>query len=509
MAVNKLYWSSMSLPVIQPSRVTIMIKPVGALCNLDCTYCYYLPTKAIYERHEHRMSLKTLEEIFACILPRFANEVTVAWQGGEPTLAGLDFFKSAMEFQRRYLRAGQRVNNALQTNGTLLTDDWCQFLKKEDFLIGLSVDGPPRFHDHYRLGHRGQGSSDEVMRGFKLLRQHGVEHNILCVLNDHNVKHPDEIFGYLMNLGARWLQFIPAIEWVKDTSSGTAGKNNVLAPFAPSPRAYGEFLCRVFDRWFQKHRHTVSVRIFDAVLNKLVLGQTPFCILDGSCHGQLTIEHDGAVFGCDHFVERRWQLGQIGQPDWQNSIGVDDVAVNSDQVGITVHGRGFIKHKSIDEKNIESERDLSEAVLTGSVREDSSESSAFPAGGTSGGGQFDLKWFDRLEQGRLGVFAGRKQSLPAKCLSCQWKPYCHGGCPKHRSMGGEVPEATVLCESYMMFFAHAMPRLQWLADYLRKGMQPPLPEEVETPGGKKGLDKSKLTYEKALAAARAAMERTT
>lgn len=457
----------MSLPVIQPSRVTVMIKPVGALCNMDCTYCYYLPTKTVYGGREHRMSVETLESIFASILPRFDQEVTIAWQGGEPTLAGLNFFRKAIEFQEKYKRPGQRISHALQTNGTLLNDQWCQFLHEHEFLIGLSVDGPPRFHDHYRLNNAGKGTSDQVMRGMRLLQKHGVEYNILCVLNDVNVHHPDEVMKYLLNLGSRWLQFIPAIEWEKDPADP---ERNVLAPYSPDPASYGRFLCRIFDLWFEKYRKRVSVRIIDAVLNKLVLGQMPFCILDGSCHNQLTIEHDGAVFGCDHFVERRWQLAQIGETDWANQIRFDGSA----QVGLTIHGDGYQKNAAHAGRDIHGADDLA---------------ARYNAGGDDGGvavveAGTDEPWFDRVETERLGHFAKRKQHLPEKCRSCQWKPYCHGGCPKHRTQGGEVPEPTILCEGYMLFYAHAMPRMEWLAGYLRKNQMPPDPEpaRTESPG---------------------------
>ena len=450
----------MELTVVQPSRVTIMIKPVGALCNLDCTYCYYLPTKTIYDDREHRMSLQTLEDIFAGILPNFADEVTIAWQGGEPTLAGFDFFKKAIEFQTRHARAGQRVRHALQTNGTLLDDDWCRFLRTHDFLIGLSVDGPPRFHDHYRITNRQAPSSDMVLRGLKLLQKHAVEYNILCVLNDHNVHHPEEILHYLLNLGTRWVQFIPAIEWEPAASVPTNGRRNVLAPYSPDPEAYGRFLCRLFDMWFERYRKRVSVRIFDAVLNKLVLGEMPFCILDGSCHNQLTIEHDGAVFGCDHFIERRWQLSRIGDHNWESPINLD----GTENVGLTIHGDGYRKNATLPGRDIEGAADLTERY----------------AGADRADRESDETWFARVDSQRLATFARRKQHLPEKCRQCRWKPYCHGGCPKHRPNGGEVPEPTILCEAYIRFYEHAMPRLEWLAGFLRRGEQPPDPEPVET-----------------------------
>lgn len=444
----------MGLPVIQPSRVTVMIKPVGALCNLDCTYCYYLPTKAVYNGHEHRMSLGTLEEIFASILPRFDQEVTIAWQGGEPTLAGLEFFRHAVSFHRQYKKPGQRIHHALQTNGTLLDDQWCSFLREEKFLVGLSVDGPPHFHDHYRLTNRGTGSSDMVMRGHELLRKHNVDYNILCVLNQRNVGHADEILNYLLNLGGRWVQFIPAIEWVKSPNDPA---QNILAPYSPEPIAYGKFLCRVFDLWFDKYRGRVSVRIFDAILNKMVLGTMPFCILDGSCHNQLTIEHDGTVFGCDHFIERRWQLAKIGDPGWHNPLQVN----GTQNIGLTIHGHGYPANAAHGGLDIDDESDLDRRYQDPQDQLRSED--------------LDDTWFDRVDQQRLGMFARRKQHLPDKCLKCQWKTYCHGGCPKHRSQGGEVPEPTILCDAYMMFYEHAMPRLEWLADFLRRGHQPPPP----------------------------------
>jgi uncharacterized protein len=399
------------------------------------------------------MTLSTLEGIYASILPRFSDHVTIAWQGGEPTLAGLNFFKKAIEYQNKYKRPGQTIDHALQTNGTLLNDDWCVFLRENRFLIGLSIDGPPRLHDRYRVTNRGTASSDQVLRGLELLQKHAVDYNILCVLNNINVHHPEEVTRYLLNMGSRWLQYIPAVEWEKDPADPT---RNVLAPYSPDPEAYGRFLCKAFDMWFEKFRKRVSVRIFDAVLNKLVLGQMPFCILDGSCHNQLTIEHDGSVFGCDHFVERRWQYAKIGEPGWANDLDLEGNA----RVGLTIHGDGYEKLDA--GRDIDVETDLPQ--LPDSEQPDH---------------HVDEGWLDRIDGGRLGTFAQRKQHLPQGCVECEYKPLCHGGCPKHRSQGGDVPEPTVLCESYKMFYGHAMPRLRWLASFLARNQQPPDPG---TPG---------------------------
>lgn len=456
----------MNLPVIQPSQVTVMIKPVGALCNLNCHYCYYLPTTSLYGHREHRMKLDTLEATFASILPRFADEVTIAWQGGEPTLAGLDFFEKMIAFQNKYKRPGQRVVHSLQTNGTLLDDAWCQFLHRHNFLIGLSVDGPPRFHDHYRLTRRDDGSHDQVLRGFHLLQKHRVEHNLLTVLNDRNVKAPEEIYGYLYNLGCRFMQFIPAIEWQQNDDG-----HFELQPFSPTGEAYGEFLCKIFDIWFEKHRHEVSVRLFDVVLNRLVLGQSPLCIMDASCHGQLTIEHDGSVFGCDHFVSRRWQLAKIGDPGWQNPVAAN----NAQQIALDFEDRG------VDETVMEDLHAIRGRAAGQRVQADT----AMPEQD-----DLDTHWFERVESQRLGVFAARKQNLPPQCLSCQYKPFCYGGCPKHRPSRGEVPEPSTLCDGYLMFFQHAMPRLQWLASFLLRNEQPPPPpsQTMRSPSRHTGQD---------------------
>ncbi len=508
----------MVLPVIQPSRVTVMIKPVGALCNLDCTYCYYLPTKTIYDHREHRMSIATLEAIFASVLPRFGQEVTIAWQGGEPTLAGLDFFKQAIAFQKQYARPGQRINHALQTNGTLLDDDWCNFLREQEFLIGLSMDGPPRFHDHYRLTNRGSHSSDAVLGGLKLLQKHAVQYNILCVLNDVNIHHPDEVIGYLLNLGSRWLQFIPAIEWEPDPDQ--PGRNR-LAPYSPKAADYGRFLCRTFDLWFERYRKRISIREIDAVLNTMVLGLMPFCILDGACHNQLTIEHDGAVFGCDHFVERRWQLGKIGELDWANPLTLDGAM----GVGLTIHGQGY--GMSDAGKDIHAIADVPGAeqggeTLTeqadppalvsvvqsqerGSFNPDQNVEPGSSGPGLSGNGAsessadgrvaLDTAWYDRLEVPRLGNFAARKQALPPGCLACEYQTLCYGGCPKHREHGGDTPEPTVLCEGYKMYYRHALPRMEWLAGFLRRGEQPPDPPgSAPAPGPAPGSTPGSLPH---------------
>jgi len=396
---------------IDPDRTTVMIKPVGAGCNLRCAYCYYLPVEA--DHPPRRMSEDILERTLTGVFERFGDHVTIAWQGGEPTLAGLDFFRRALDIQARRARPNQRIDHALQTNGTRLDDAWCDFLAEHGFLVGLSLDGPARFHDAYRLGADGRSTHEQVVRAMERLRRHQVPFNVLSVLHDRNIEHADELAGYLVNHGVRWLQFIPAIEWQPD---GT------LAPFSPDGAAYGRFLTRLFDRWFDRWRHQVSVRFFDAVLERLVRGRTPYCIVGEACHHQLTIEADGSIYGCDHFVEPGWRLGQVA---------------DEPRVPLRVEGR------------------------------------ALATGGKPGGEAPD--WLEGIDRSKLGRFAARKQDLAPPCLACRWRPLCHGGCPKHRPGRGDRAATTVLCAGYRQFFEHAHERLAWLAGHLRQGRPPPPP----------------------------------
>lgn len=452
------------LNVLQPSSVTLMIKPVGALCNLDCRYCYYLPTKSVYDGHEHRMTPVVLESVYAGYLPGAADEVTICWQGGEPTLAGLKFFEQAITFQEQYKRPGQRVWNALQTNGTLLTDDWCRFLRKHQFLVGISVDGPRSFHDKYRVTNAGEGSHDLVMRGLRLLQQHDVEYNILCVLNAGNIDHPDEVFNHLLKLGSRWVQFIPEVVFEPDPDH--PGENR-LASHCPDPLKFGVFMTRVFDLWFDRYRQRVSERLFDSVLNQLVLGHMPLCILDGSCHGQVTIEHNGDVFGCDHFVERRWQLSRIGDPQWRNPVMPD----GDEQIGLTIHGSGYAPNSQHAGRDIHDHADV-ERNYSQAAPAPGSHAPASPATAIADD-TLDRTWFTRADAPRLSHFSARKLHLPQKCHDCEYFALCHGGCPEHRPHGGDRVEHTILCDGYIHFYDHCLERLEWLAGYLRRGQQPP------------------------------------
>lgn len=400
-----------------------MIKPVGATCNLACTYCYYLPVAEQYASPARRMSIETLDTLLAGYLPDAPHQVTLSWQGGEPTLAGLEWFKQMIEVVDLHRRPDQTVSHCLQTNGTRLDDAWCRFLKHNQFLVGISLDGLLDDHDHYRVDRHGRGTFNRVMAGLTMLRSHGVEHNVLVVLNDRTVLKPRELWRQLMALRVDWVQFIPAIEWVPPSTGQSPSDPDTwaLAPFSPSSEAFGRFLCTVFDDWFEYHRPRVSVRTFDAILGALVTGRPGECTFAPSCAGQLTVEHDGSIFACDHFVEPHWQVGHATQP------------FPSPTVGLTVNGRPTQPNHR----------------------------------------RSPVQWMQRIDRDRFDRFGRRKADLDGQCNACRYKAICHGGCPKHRPARGDLPGPTVLCEGYRAFFDHAMPRLEWMATHLRVGHTPP------------------------------------
>jgi uncharacterized protein len=282
---------------------TLLIKPSGSDCNLDCKYCFYKYRDPEIGWGRQRMSEEVLEKLVKDYMQlRFAM-AGFAWQGGEPTLMGLDFYKRAVELQKKYGASGQEVGNSLQTNAILLNDEWCRFLHESKFLVGISIDGPKEYHDHYRRDHSGAGTFDKVMRAIEKCKEHKVEFNTLALLNNINADHPDELFDFFVDLGIKYLQFIPCVEL--DEATGE------VADFSISPQQYGEFLCRIFDRWYEYGPQKLSIRDFDSILSYYVAGRHTICTFDKQCSQYIVIEHTGDAFCCDFFVEPKWRLGNI------------------------------------------------------------------------------------------------------------------------------------------------------------------------------------------------------
>ncbi len=287
-----------------------MTKPRGAICNLDCAYCYFLSKEMLYPGSRFRLANELLENYTRqYIEAQRVPEVTFAWQGGEPTLMGLDFFRLAIEFQHKYRRPGMRIHNVLQTNATLLDDEWCRFFKQHNFLIGVSLDGPRELHNHYRVDKGGKPTFDRVMAGIERLKQHRVEFNILTTVHAANAEHPLEVYRFLRDeVGTQFMQFIPIVE--RDNQTGFQ-EGDTIRPRSVSGEQYGNFLITIFDEWVRRDVGRVFVQIFDVALAAWV-GQRPgLCIFEETCGAALAMEHNGDVYSCDHFVEPRYKLGNI------------------------------------------------------------------------------------------------------------------------------------------------------------------------------------------------------
>ncbi|MCB9452461.1 MAG: anaerobic sulfatase maturase [Anaerolineaceae bacterium] len=292
------------------SAFHLMTKPRGAICNLDCQYCYFLSKERLYPDSDFRMSETLLEEYTRqYIAAQRVPEVTFAWQGGEPTLIGLNFYRQAVAYQQKHKKPGMRIYNALQTNGVTLDDDWCQFFTENDFLIGVSLDGPQALHDTYRVDKGGAPTFERVMRGINLLKQHRVEFNILTAVHAANADHPVEIYRFMRDkVKTRFLQFIPIVE--RDNTTGYQ-EGNAVTERSVTAEQYGQFLIGVFDEWVRHDVGQVYVQIFDVALAAWSGHNPGLCIFEETCGRALALEHNGDVYCCDHFVEPTHRLGNL------------------------------------------------------------------------------------------------------------------------------------------------------------------------------------------------------
>ena len=290
-----------------PPAFHVMTKPRGALCNLECRYCFYRSREGLYPGSDFRMSKKLLESyIRQHIEAHRAPEIIFSWQGGEPTLMGLDFFRRAVSLQQKYSRPGTRILNAFQTNGTLLTEEWCKFFHENQFLIGLSLDGPRELHDAWRVDKRGGATFDRVMAGVALLKEHQVEFNVLACVHAANAAHGLEIYRFLRDeAGASFIQFIPIVE--RDDKEGG------VTSWSVTGRQYGEFLISVFDEWVRSDVGRMFVQIFDVALGVWFGQPATLCVFSETCGNGVILEHNGDLFSCDHFVDPGHKLGNITQ----------------------------------------------------------------------------------------------------------------------------------------------------------------------------------------------------
>ncbi len=392
----------------------LLSKPTGAVCNLDCKYCFFLSKEMLYPGSRFRMADDMLETYIRQLLESQPGpEIAVAWQGGEPTLMGLDFFKRSIELVERHRRPAQRVAYTLQTNGTKIDDAWAAFFAEHKFLIGLSVDGPRHLHDTYRVDKGGQGSFDQVMEGWRALAARNVDVNILCTVHNANGDHPLEVYTFFRDeLGAKFVQFIPIVERVTSELLPIANMGWGERGSDPRPlyiteghhvtgrsigsEQWGRFLVGVFDEWIKKDVGTVFVQMFDAALASWVGAPPSMCVFAETCGNALAIEHNGDLYSCDHFVEPKHLLGNI--------------------------------------------KDVHMLELVSSP-----------------------------QQAAFGL--AKRDTLPNYCRECDVRFACHGECPKNRFINtpdGE-PGLNYLCAGYMAFFKHVDGPMKMMADLLRQG----------------------------------------
>jgi uncharacterized protein len=293
-----------------PPAFHLLAKPTGAVCNLDCKYCFFLSKERLYPGSRFRMTDEVLETyIQQYIEAQHVPEVTISWQGGEPTLMGLDFFRRSVEIARKHQKPNKTIQYTMQTNGTLLDDEWCEFFRRNNFLIGISVDGPPELHNAYRVDKGGKPSYDRVKRGLDLLKKHRVDFNILCTVHAANGGHPQEVYRCFRDeLGAEFVQFIAIVE--RDNETGFQEGNNVTDRSVTAAQ-YGDFLIGVFDEWVRRDVGRVFVQIFDVALAAWVGAPPTICVFSPTCGNALALEHNGDMYACDHFVEPDYYLGNI------------------------------------------------------------------------------------------------------------------------------------------------------------------------------------------------------
>ncbi|MBL0142353.1 MAG: anaerobic sulfatase maturase [Betaproteobacteria bacterium] len=389
----------------------VVAKPIGPACNLDCEYCFYLEKKALFAaKDSYRMS----DEVLRAFIESYVSAqptpvVEFVWQGGEPTLLGLDFFRRVIELQKPYLKR-KTIRNSLQTNGVLLDDEWCAFLKHHEFMVGISLDGPQEIHDRYRKTRKGLGTFEETTRGLKLLQKHRVEYNVLACVAHDTAARPLEVYRFFREAGVEFIQFIPIVERPPDASSAKLGlrlaapaaldRKEVQAevtPWSVQPEPYGDFLIAIFEEWVRLDVGKVFVMNFEWALNSWIGNPAAVCVHAKQCGRSLVMEHNGDVYACDHSVYPQYRLGNI--------------------LADTLPG--------MVEKSLQS-----------------------------------------------GFGVTKETALPRSCRECEVLAACQGGCPKHRFLTTHDGQAGLhyLCAGHKKFFRHIRKYLHAMTQLLQNGL---------------------------------------
>ena len=282
----------------------VMVKPIGSICNLDCKYCYYLSKRDLYpDASTFKMSDEVLERYIVQHIAAAPTEtILFSWHGGEPTILGVEFFRRAIELQRKHAPAGREILNGIQTNGTLLDEEWCKFLAEEKFYVGLSIDGPRDLHDFYRVDKNDRATHKQTLQAFRMLRRHGVHVDVLCVVNSKNVRQPLSVYRFFKDLGVRFLQFLPMVGRAPD---------GAIRPESVPAEAYGEFLNEIFDEWIRHDTGQIVIQNFDEASRPYLGMDHALCIFRETCGDVVALEHNGDLYSCDHYVDRNHRLGNL------------------------------------------------------------------------------------------------------------------------------------------------------------------------------------------------------
>ncbi len=298
-----------------PARVHVLAKPTGAICNLACSYCFFLDKALLYPGSRCRMNDEVLENYLRQLIESHrSDKVTVAWQGGEPTLMGIDFYRRAIAYQDKYKKPGMTFENTMQTNGTLISEEWCAFWRANDFLIGISIDGPRAIHDTYRVNKSGRPTFDNVMRGVQLLQRHGIDYNVLTTVNGINADYPLEVYRFLRDeVGATWIQLIPVVERLNEGGGALYQQGTCVSDRSVRPEQFGKFLITIFDEWVRKDVGTVFVQTFEAAAMNWLGIASGICVFSPTCGHGLALEHNGDHYSCEHFVEPAFLWGNLKQ----------------------------------------------------------------------------------------------------------------------------------------------------------------------------------------------------
>lgn len=308
-----------------PPYFHVLAKPTGAACNLNCAYCFFLSKEEFYPGSRFRMADDLLETyIRQYIEAQRTKRVTIAWQGGEPTLMGLDFFAHSVEYARKYAQPGMHLEYSIQTNGTLLNDDWCAFFHENHVLVGLSIDGPRPLHDAYRVDKGSRPTFDRVLAAARLLQKHRVDFNVLTTVHAVNADHPLDVYRFMRDeLGVQWVQFIPIVERINSDGRTLVQEGQTVTERSVRPEQWGQFLIAIFDEWVRRDVGRMYLPLFEGMLAAWLGGQTGLCIFDETCGNALAVEHNGDVYSCDHFVEPSYLLGNIQERHLVELVGCE------------------------------------------------------------------------------------------------------------------------------------------------------------------------------------------